>query len=169
MNQTLEQYLHVYCNYQQDNWADLLPITEFAYNNALNATTGFSLFFTNKGYHLNISIHPEKALASSCTHDFITNFDELHQYLQDTISAAQKDTRFPLTIAVLRLQISRLEKRCSSKWNIFRLHDHQRSYPKNILVHLTLSPMQVAGPLPYDYLITSDPFIQFSTSLCLNL
>ena len=26
MNQTLEQYLQVYCNYQQDNWSDLLPI-----------------------------------------------------------------------------------------------------------------------------------------------
>jgi len=22
-NQTLEQYLHIYCNYQQDNWVDL--------------------------------------------------------------------------------------------------------------------------------------------------
>ena len=37
-NQTLEQYLRVYCNYQQDNWADLLPLMEFAYNNALSAT-----------------------------------------------------------------------------------------------------------------------------------
>jgi IS30 family transposase len=33
-NQTLEQYLQIYCNYQQSNWASLLPITEFAYNNA---------------------------------------------------------------------------------------------------------------------------------------
>ena len=55
MNQSLEQYLRVYCNYQQDNWSDLLPIAEFAYNNALNATTGISPFFTNKGYHPSIS------------------------------------------------------------------------------------------------------------------
>jgi len=33
-NQTLEQYLRVYCNYQQDNWSELLPLAEFAYNNA---------------------------------------------------------------------------------------------------------------------------------------
>src|SRR6202030_4406462 len=32
-NQTLEQYLQAYCNYQQDNWSDLLPLAEFAYNN----------------------------------------------------------------------------------------------------------------------------------------
>jgi len=58
-NQTLEQYLCVYCNYQQDNWADLLPLVEFAYNNAPSATTGVSPFFANKGYHPNISIYLE--------------------------------------------------------------------------------------------------------------
>jgi hypothetical protein len=90
MNQTLEQYLRVYCNYQQDNWADLLPIAEFAYNNTPNATTGISPFCANKGYHLNISVHLEKELTSSRTHNFITDLDKLHQYLRDTISAAQK-------------------------------------------------------------------------------
>ena len=59
INQMLEQYLHIYCNYQQDNWSKLLPLAEFSYNNALNATTGVSHFFANKGYHPNISIHPE--------------------------------------------------------------------------------------------------------------
>ena len=39
MNQTLKQYLCVYCNYQQDNWSELLPLVEFAYNNAPSATT----------------------------------------------------------------------------------------------------------------------------------
>ncbi|SJL05181.1 uncharacterized protein ARMOST_08549 [Armillaria ostoyae] len=32
-NQTLEQYIRIYCSYQQDNWDLLLPIAEFAYNN----------------------------------------------------------------------------------------------------------------------------------------
>ena len=41
-NQMLEQYLCVYCNYQQDNWSELLPLAEFAYNNAPSATTGVS-------------------------------------------------------------------------------------------------------------------------------
>ena len=50
MNQTLEQYLRVYCNYQQNNWSDLLPIAEFAYNIAPNAMTGITPFFANKGY-----------------------------------------------------------------------------------------------------------------------
>jgi len=65
MNQTLEQYLCVYCNYQQDNWSELLPLTEFAYNNAPSATTSVSPFFTNKGYHLNITVYPKHNIASS--------------------------------------------------------------------------------------------------------
>ena len=32
VNQELEQYLHVFCNFQVDNWADLLPFMEFAHN-----------------------------------------------------------------------------------------------------------------------------------------
>ena len=64
-NQTLEQYLHVYCNYQQDNWSELLPLVEFAYNNALSATTGVSPFFANKRYHSNITVHPKHDIAFS--------------------------------------------------------------------------------------------------------
>jgi len=64
MNQTLKQYLRVYCNYQQDNWSKLLPLVEFAYNNAPSATTGVSPFFANKGYHPNITVHPERDIAS---------------------------------------------------------------------------------------------------------
>ena len=58
-NQTLKQYLCVYYDYQQDNWSKLLFLVEFFYNNALSATSGASSFFTNKEYHLNITIHPE--------------------------------------------------------------------------------------------------------------
>ena len=63
-NQTLEQYLRVYCNYQQDNWSDLLPLVEFAYTNTPSATTRVSPFFTNKGYHPNLAVHPECDLSS---------------------------------------------------------------------------------------------------------
>ena len=69
-NQTLKQYLHVYCNYQQDNWFKLLSLVEFAYNNAPSATTSVFPFFTNKGCHLNITVHPEHDIASSQAHDF---------------------------------------------------------------------------------------------------
>ena len=84
-NQTLEQYIHVYCNYQQDNWDSLLPLAEFAYNNAPSATTGISLFFANKGYHPNITVYPEHNLVSSRAREFTVDLDELHSALKDHI------------------------------------------------------------------------------------
>ena len=89
-NQTLEQYLCVYCNYQQDNWSKLLPLVEFAYNNAPSATTGVSPFFANKGYHPNITVHPERDIASSWAHNFAVDLDELQSTLKAEISAAQQ-------------------------------------------------------------------------------
>src|SRR6266481_1186669 len=88
-NQTLEQYLRVYCNYQQDNWAELLPLAEFAYNNMPSATTRITPFYANKGYHPNVTVHPEHDLASARACDFITDLDELHQELKTHIADAQ--------------------------------------------------------------------------------
>ena len=89
-NQTLEQYLCVYCNYQQDNWSKLLSLMEFAYNNALSATTGVSPFFANKGYHPNITVHPEHNIASFRAHNFAVDLDELQSTLKAEISVAQQ-------------------------------------------------------------------------------
>ena len=89
-NQTLEQYLQVYCNYQQNNWSDLLPLAEFTYNNAPNATMGLTPFYANKGYHPSITIHPEHDIASTRAWHFAVNLDDLHQQLWSHISNAQK-------------------------------------------------------------------------------
>ena len=90
MNQTLKQYLHIYCNYQQDNWSELLFLMEFAYNNALSATTSVSPFFDNKEYHLNITVYSKHDIASSQAHNFAIDLDELQSTLKAEISTAQQ-------------------------------------------------------------------------------
>ena len=55
-NQTLEQYLRAYVNYQQDNWARLLPMAKYAYNNAVNASFGLTLFKALMGYNPDFDI-----------------------------------------------------------------------------------------------------------------
>ena len=89
-NQILEQYLHIYCNYQQDNWSELLSLVEFAYNNASSATTGVSPFFANKGYYSNLIVYPEWDIAFSRAHDFIVDLDELQGTLKEEIAKAQR-------------------------------------------------------------------------------
>jgi transposase InsO family protein len=94
-NQTLEQYLRTYCNYQQDNWSELLPLAEFAYNNAPNSTTGVSPFFANKGYDPSITVHLERDIASNRALDFASNLEELHAYLREQIREAQLRYQIP--------------------------------------------------------------------------
>ena len=89
VNQMLEQYLCTYCNYQQDNWSSLLPLAEFAYNNAPHSTTGVSPFFANKGYNPTIAIHSERDLVSARARNYVTDLDKLHQALRQNISDAQ--------------------------------------------------------------------------------
>jgi len=50
-NQVLEGYLRNFVNYDQDDWYQLLPLAEFAYNNSATNAHGMSPFFVNSGYH----------------------------------------------------------------------------------------------------------------------
>jgi transposase InsO family protein len=61
-NQTLEQYLRVYSNYEQDNWARLLPQAEFAYNNSEHQGIGTTPFCMAYGIDPSLGIWPNKDL-----------------------------------------------------------------------------------------------------------
>jgi len=50
-NQPMEQYLRAFSIYEQDNWAGLLPLAEFAYNNSVHASTRMTPFWAM--YHRN--------------------------------------------------------------------------------------------------------------------
>ena len=69
-NQTLETYLRTYINYQQNDWVDLLPIAEFAYNNSVHSGTTVSPFFANYGHHPRISMTIDREVPSAEAHDF---------------------------------------------------------------------------------------------------
>ncbi|MBW0480175.1 hypothetical protein O181_019890 [Austropuccinia psidii MF-1] len=49
VNQILEQYLHMYVSYHQDDWNTWLPLAEFAYNNFDHSSTKQLLFLTGYG------------------------------------------------------------------------------------------------------------------------
>ena len=40
VNQTLEQYLRCFSTYNQDDWTELLPTAELAFNNSAHSVTG---------------------------------------------------------------------------------------------------------------------------------
>jgi len=51
LNQTIEPYLRTFTSKEQDDWARLLPMAEFAYNNSTTMGNGVSPFYANYGFH----------------------------------------------------------------------------------------------------------------------
>ena len=89
-NQVLEQYLRAYMNYQQDNWAPLLALAEFMYNNAPNETTRVTPFFANKGYHPNLVTATDTLVPSVRAQLFVAKLDDIHAELKQNITKAQQ-------------------------------------------------------------------------------
>jgi hypothetical protein len=90
VNGIIEQYLQAYCNYQQDTWKQLLPITEFCYNNTQLETTRVIPFYANYGYYP----HFEPDLGSVSAEalevlEYITALNDLHVELRAEIAYAQ--------------------------------------------------------------------------------
>jgi len=79
----------VYINYQQDDWVNLLPLAEFAYNNTSHSVTMVTPFFEIKGFHpkLKVSLEP---VVSEAAHQVATDLKELHLYLRDQVACALK-------------------------------------------------------------------------------
>jgi len=46
-------------------------------------------FFANKGYHPNITVHPEHELASQRAHEYVVDLDELHTTLRAQLAEAK--------------------------------------------------------------------------------
>ena len=60
----MEAYLWAFVNFEQNDWAQLLLMAEFAYNNAKNASTGFMPFELSCGYHPRVSYKEDFDLRS---------------------------------------------------------------------------------------------------------
>jgi hypothetical protein len=50
INQIIETMLRCYINFEQNNWVELLPVMQLAYNSAPSESTGKSPFFLNYGF-----------------------------------------------------------------------------------------------------------------------
>ena len=61
-NSTIKAYLRIFVNFKQNDWAKLLSMAKFAYNNAKNASTGHTLFELNCDYHLCVSFEENNNL-----------------------------------------------------------------------------------------------------------
>jgi len=90
LNSMFEQYLCIYCNYEQDSWSKLLLLAEFAYNNMPHSSTGILPFFATCGYDPLIAMYPNTEITDLHTCHFTINFNEHHKFLHDCMKEAQE-------------------------------------------------------------------------------
>ena len=88
-NGTMEAYLRAFVNFEQNDWARLLPMAEFAYNNAKNANTGHTSFERNCGYHLCVSYKEDRDLRSK-----LKTAKELSFDLQNLMAVCQQNFHY---------------------------------------------------------------------------
>src|SRR5260221_2723665 len=58
VNQEIEAYLRVFVSHRQDDWADWLPLGEFAYNNKVHSATCQTLFELDARQHPCLGVEP---------------------------------------------------------------------------------------------------------------
>jgi len=119
----------------QDNWSELLPLAEFTYNNTPSATTGITtLLWPTRVIIQTSQVHLEHNLASACTHDFVTDLDELHKQLGQHIANAQ----------------CRYQTSTDSQWLLaleFKIGSHV--YVKRIFFHMTQPSKKLSDKIPW--------------------
>ena len=88
----MEAYLWAFDNFEQNDWARLLPITEFAYNNANNASTDHTPFEFNCGYHPCISYEEnlDPRSKSRIAEELSSELQELMTVCQQNLHHAQE-------------------------------------------------------------------------------
>jgi hypothetical protein len=94
VNQTIETYLHMFINYDQDNWYCLLLLAEFVCNTSVTQARQLIPFYTNYGYYpktIWTSMDESKNLASKAyAHWIHTTHDRAMQALENTLDNMSK-------------------------------------------------------------------------------
>ncbi|SYW74102.1 uncharacterized protein UHO2_00967 [Ustilago hordei] len=92
VNQVIEQYLRMYCNYEQDDWVNLLDTAAFVYNNTVHNSIGVSPFFACYGW--NPKAHPDipqrLGVNDPGCFEYLMDGKECCKYLQEQIREAQR-------------------------------------------------------------------------------
>lgn len=93
INQEIEQYLRIFINERQNDWADWLSMAQFAYNNKVHSSTGYSPFFLNYGQHPYKGTEPRTKAANKSATDFKAELEEAGREATATLKKAAEDMK----------------------------------------------------------------------------
>ncbi|OCB87021.1 hypothetical protein A7U60_g5913 [Sanghuangporus baumii] len=93
VNQELEQYLRLYVNHRQLDWADWLALTEFAHNNHEHSVTKLSPFFVNSGQHPSDFTSIRMTSSNLLAEEFAKHVKGVHELAQANLTQANDDMK----------------------------------------------------------------------------
>ena len=89
-NQELEQYLRIYVNHRQNNWAEWLATAEFAFNNKVYIATKISPFQVNYGREPRIGFDIRKKRKNEKAEKFVKEMKERHEEARAALVKSQE-------------------------------------------------------------------------------
>ena len=92
-NQIVEQHLRLFTSYGQDDWADLLPMAEYAYNNAKQESIGMSPFKALYGKDVGWTAADDAAAAADvvpAADNRVNELQELQELLRTNLERARE-------------------------------------------------------------------------------
>jgi len=92
VNQELDQFLYLFVNERQDDWYDLLPITEFQHNNHIHSVTQQIPFLLNMGQILCMGFEPRQNPSGlEIVNEFTKRMQSATEEAKSAIRKAQED------------------------------------------------------------------------------
>jgi hypothetical protein len=93
MNQEIEQYLRLFINHRQTDWADWLACAEFSYNDKIQTSTGFSPFFVNYGRHPYKGTNTRKEVKSQSAIEFSQEMSKIWEETESALRLAAEQMK----------------------------------------------------------------------------
>ena len=92
-NQELKQYLRMYVNHRQNNWAEWLATAEFAFNNKIYTATKSSPFQINYRRELRMGFNIRKKGKNEKAEEFAREMKERYEEARATLVKSQEEMK----------------------------------------------------------------------------
>src|SRR5258707_1331067 len=93
VNQEIEAYLRVFMSHQQDDWADWLPLAEFAYNNKVHTATCWTPFKLDTRQHPCLGVEPMRTSTIEAVDAFAQQLDHAQEEAKAALEQVADDMK----------------------------------------------------------------------------